>query len=301
MLGCFADGKHLGCRFCGEGNYSDIECPSSTCSFPNEPVTPYYWEPLCRMGMLGCNADGIHAQCRFCDYKPFQKLACPGSARPPYPDGKCWFPQGTSQSYKWDPSCRWGKLGCWADGVNAFCRYCGSGSGGVYEKIKCKKEEKRSEASLFPWTRAFSLPTPYSLQFVDTVIDQCIFWVSGKWDRRLSFKDGHLIGIWQRFLKKDQKWEKIRLADFPFEIFADLQMFLLEKQSQLVSVRSHVCKRIPSIARLTRRKNACRKCDRLIFAKGFLKTRWQQDQRALNGKVLQTKSSRPSKTLLSNK
>ena len=158
MLGCFADGKHLGCRFCGEGNYSDIECPSSTCSFPNEPVTPYYWEPLCRMGMLGCNADGIHAQCRFCDYKPFQKLACPGSARPPYPDGKCWFPQGTSQSYKWDPSCRWVKLGCWADGVNAFCRYCGSGSGGVYEKIKCKKEEKRSEASLFPWTRAFSLP-----------------------------------------------------------------------------------------------------------------------------------------------
>lgn len=144
MLGCFADGKHLGCRFCGEGNYSEVECPSSTCSFANEPVTPYYWDPLCRMGMLGCNADAIHVQCRFCDYKPFHTVRCPSRARPPYPDGKCWFPHGTSQSYKWDPSCKWGKTGCWADGVNAHCRYCGPGSGGVYEGISC------TENSLFP-------------------------------------------------------------------------------------------------------------------------------------------------------
>lgn len=144
MLGCFADGKHLGCRFCGEGNYSEVECPSSTCSFANEPVTPYYWDPLCRMGMLGCNADAIHVQCRFCDYKPFHTIRCPTRARPPYPNGTCWFPHGTSQSYKWDPSCKWGKTGCWADGVNAHCRYCGPGSGGVYEGISC------TENSLFP-------------------------------------------------------------------------------------------------------------------------------------------------------
>ena len=188
MLGCFADGKHLGCRFCGEGNYSDIECPSSTCSFPNEPVTPYYWEPLCRMGMLGCNADGIHAQCRFCDYKPFQKLACPGSARPPYPDGKCWFPQGTSQSYKWDPSCRWGKLGCWADGVKRFLSllrirfwWC------LWKRSNAKrKKNARKLHSFHEPSCGTSLPanSGNSLQFVDTVIDQCIFWVSGKWDRR---------------------------------------------------------------------------------------------------------------------
>ena len=118
--------------------------PSSTCSFANEPVTPYYWDPLCRMGMLGCNADAIHVQCRFCDYKPFHSVRCPDRARPPYPDGKCWFPHGTSQSYKWDPTCKWGKTGCWADGVNAYCRYCGPGSGGVYEGISC------TENSLFP-------------------------------------------------------------------------------------------------------------------------------------------------------
>ncbi|CAK9040417.1 unnamed protein product [Durusdinium trenchii] len=143
MLGCLADGKHLGCRFCGEGSYKEIECPSSTCSFVNEPVTPYYWDPLCRMGMLGCNADAIHVQCRFCDQTPFHSVRCPESARPHYPNGKCWFPQGTAQNYKWDKTCKWGKVGCWADGVNAQCRYCGPGSGGVYKEIDC-------EESVFP-------------------------------------------------------------------------------------------------------------------------------------------------------
>ena len=35
------------------GNYSDIECPASVCSFGNEPWTPYYWDDFCQWGMLG--------------------------------------------------------------------------------------------------------------------------------------------------------------------------------------------------------------------------------------------------------
>ncbi|CAK9074222.1 unnamed protein product [Durusdinium trenchii] len=140
-LGCKADGKHLGCRWCGFGEYSSIECPSSSCTFENEPVTPYYWDTLCEMGMLGCYADGIHVQCRFCDYQPFNTVHCPPSARPAYPDGECWFPSGTAQTHKWDRHCMWGLLGCWADGVNPQCRYCGPGSGGIYESISCEPEQ----------------------------------------------------------------------------------------------------------------------------------------------------------------
>ncbi|CAE7677350.1 unnamed protein product [Symbiodinium necroappetens] len=92
MKGCLADGKHIGCRFCGAGNYSDIQCPASVCSFANEPWTPYYWDDFCQWGMLGCNADSLHIQCRFCDKVPFQSISCPEKARPAYPDGKCWFP-----------------------------------------------------------------------------------------------------------------------------------------------------------------------------------------------------------------
>lgn len=140
-LGCLADGKNWGCRWCGFGDYSSVTCPSSTCTFDNEPVTPYYWDSLCEMGMLGCNADGIHVQCRFCDHKPFNSVHCPFSARPNYQDGECWFPQGTAQSYKWDKKCMWGILGCWADGVHPQCRYCGPGSGGAYKGISCEQEE----------------------------------------------------------------------------------------------------------------------------------------------------------------
>ncbi|CAJ1377217.1 unnamed protein product [Effrenium voratum] len=140
-LGCLADNKNVHCRFCGDGDYASIPCPSSSCTFDNEPITPYYWESKCTMGMLGCNADGIHVQCRFCDYQPFNPIHCPESARPAYPDGACWFPNGTPQSHKWDKSCKWGKKGCWADGVNAQCRFCGPGSGGIYNDISCDDAE----------------------------------------------------------------------------------------------------------------------------------------------------------------
>ena len=49
---------------------------------------------------------------------PFQSIQCPESARPPYPDGSCWFPQTKPTiSYYWDELCKWGMRGCWADGV----------------------------------------------------------------------------------------------------------------------------------------------------------------------------------------
>jgi len=126
-LGCLADNEHIGCRFCGVGDYISIKCPPSACLFSNEPWNPYYWDDYCQWGTLGCNADGHHIQCRFCDKVPFQSIQCPESARPPYPDGSCWFPQTKPTiSYYWDELCKWGMRGCWADGVNAQCRFCGS-------------------------------------------------------------------------------------------------------------------------------------------------------------------------------
>jgi ribosomal protein L37E len=84
MLGCKADGKHLGCRFCGVGDFEEIACPSSLCTFPpaSPPAAPYryYWEPKCYSStayVLGCNADGIHPECRFCGTQEFTSIECP--------------------------------------------------------------------------------------------------------------------------------------------------------------------------------------------------------------------------------
>merc|ERR1712137_772431 len=83
---------------------------------------------------LGCHADGIHPECRFCDKAPFQSVPCPASARPAYGFKECWFPHGSNTAHYWDEACEWGILGCWANGVNAQCRFCGSG---VYDSIPC--------------------------------------------------------------------------------------------------------------------------------------------------------------------
>jgi len=87
MLGCKADGKHLGCRFCGEGAYTEVACPPSLCTFPPEslPVAPYkyYWEPSCwdtSAHILGCKADGIHEECRFCGGGEYENVTCPAGA-----------------------------------------------------------------------------------------------------------------------------------------------------------------------------------------------------------------------------
>lgn len=88
MLGCKADGKHLGCRFCGAGAYAEVACPPSLCTFPpklNLPVAPYkyYWEPRCwdtSAHILGCKADGIHEECRYCGGAEYESVPCPTGA-----------------------------------------------------------------------------------------------------------------------------------------------------------------------------------------------------------------------------
>jgi len=135
MHGCNADGKHVHCRFCGQGGFSDIHCPGSqVCDFDLVPTVPYYWDPECREGMLGCKADGVHPQCRFCAERPFESVPCPESVAPK--EGVCVWPQRGEPlvTHFWDESCKMGMLGCWADGIHAECRFCGMG---VFSKIPC--------------------------------------------------------------------------------------------------------------------------------------------------------------------
>jgi len=135
MHGCNADGIHVQCRFCGKDVYADIPCPASeVCSFANEPSIPYYWDPECTMGKLGCMADGMHAECRFCGKRPFDGIPCPAAIEPP--QKQCAFPLHGEPTigYYWDEACESGELGCWADGMHAECRFCGSG---VYQEIPC--------------------------------------------------------------------------------------------------------------------------------------------------------------------
>lgn len=139
-LGCLADGKHLGCRYCGgKGAYSGIKCPRSTtkaCTFDTKPVTPYFWDPSCKPGDLGCKADGIHRHCRFCAARPFESIPCPDPLRPPA--NQCVFKNEPRTGYYWDAECQMGILGCWADGIHAECRFCGGT--GAYASIPCPKK-----------------------------------------------------------------------------------------------------------------------------------------------------------------
>jgi len=90
MLGCNADNKHVGCRFCGRGDYADIACPPWLCTFEPRldiPSAPYwhYWEPSCWQTsehVLGCLADGIHPECRYCGGGEYESLTCPQGAAP---------------------------------------------------------------------------------------------------------------------------------------------------------------------------------------------------------------------------
>jgi len=86
MLGCRADGQHVGCRFCGSGIYSDVTCPASLCTFAEnglqQPAHPhrFYWEPQCwgtEAHILGCLADGVHPQCRYCGGGDYASIPCP--------------------------------------------------------------------------------------------------------------------------------------------------------------------------------------------------------------------------------
>lgn len=133
--GCNADGEHAHCRFCGSGGFEDVHCPGSqVCEFDNLPAVPFYWDPQCTDGMLGCKADGVHPECRFCAERPFEAVPCPEPIHAP--QNECSWPQRGEPSvpHFWDETCEMGKLGCWADGIHAECRFCGSG---IYEAIAC--------------------------------------------------------------------------------------------------------------------------------------------------------------------
>merc|ERR1712228_135794 len=62
MLGCWADGIHAQCRFCGDYPFTGVACPegaaappAASCAFDAEPETPYFWDASCYMGKHGCN------------------------------------------------------------------------------------------------------------------------------------------------------------------------------------------------------------------------------------------------------
>eukprot|EP00405_Crypthecodinium_cohnii_P006883 CAMPEP_0194782362 /NCGR_PEP_ID=MMETSP0323_2-20130528/78647_1 /TAXON_ID=2866 ORGANISM="Crypthecodinium cohnii, Strain Seligo" /NCGR_SAMPLE_ID=MMETSP0323_2 /ASSEMBLY_ACC=CAM_ASM_000346 /LENGTH=311 /DNA_ID=CAMNT_0039721169 /DNA_START=56 /DNA_END=988 /DNA_ORIENTATION=- len=157
-LGCWADGIHIQCRFCGEAPSTSLSCPAvvggsiaaggssnlNECTFPNEPHTPYFWDPSCTNGQLGCFADGIHEECRFCAHRPFETVACPEGVGPDA--SQCFFTEGFEPKieYFWDESCEMGKLGCWADGIHAKCRFCGSGA---YHEVECPTVAAEAAAS----------------------------------------------------------------------------------------------------------------------------------------------------------
>mmetsp|Transcript_77208 Transcript_77208/g.226444 ORF Transcript_77208/g.226444 Transcript_77208/m.226444 type:complete len:377 (-) Transcript_77208:362-1492(-) len=131
-LGCFADGIHGPCRFCGEGAYASISCPG--CTFPGKAPGLHYWDNACRVDprLPGCLADGVHPECRFCGEGQYEEVQCPASVVPT--TGRCVFRDEPSMPHYWDPACKRGIVGCWADGVHAECRWCGEGP---YENILC--------------------------------------------------------------------------------------------------------------------------------------------------------------------
>lgn len=131
-LGCFADGIHGPCRFCAEGPYASISCP--VCAFSGKAPGLHYWDNTCRTDptLPGCLADGVHPECRLCGEGEFEDVQCPASVVPTM--GKCRFQNEPSTPYYWDPTCKLGIVGCWADGIHAECRWCGEGS---YQNIPC--------------------------------------------------------------------------------------------------------------------------------------------------------------------
>jgi hypothetical protein len=146
-LGCFADGKHVECRFCGKQDYKSISCPETAvlppflaCDFevPTPENITAYWEPRCKMGIKGCMADGINVQCRFCGVKPYHDISCPSR--------RCMFRAPPKTKYYWDQECKFGHLGCLADGIHSECRFCGEGA---FDSITCPPGTPPVEACFF--------------------------------------------------------------------------------------------------------------------------------------------------------
>uniref|UniRef100_A0A7S1WXU8 Uncharacterized protein n=1 Tax=Alexandrium catenella TaxID=2925 RepID=A0A7S1WXU8_ALECA len=131
-LGCFADGIHGECRFCGQGAYASVPCP--TCNFTGPAPGPHYWDNACRRDptLRGCRADGVNLECRRCGSGEYQDVRCPAWVVPTH--GQCSFQSQPATPHYWEPACRRGITGCWADGIHAECRWCGEGP---YRSIPC--------------------------------------------------------------------------------------------------------------------------------------------------------------------
>jgi len=137
-LGCWADGVHAQCRFCGDYPHTSVPCPegasrpnSAACTFEKETEIPHYWEPGCVMGKHGCKADGVNVQCRFCGGGDFADIPCPA-------EQVCEFANRPTVPFFWDPTCADNMgLGCNADGIHAECRFCGQRP---FEGVPCPEE-----------------------------------------------------------------------------------------------------------------------------------------------------------------
>mmetsp|Transcript_145625 Transcript_145625/g.465350 ORF Transcript_145625/g.465350 Transcript_145625/m.465350 type:complete len:250 (-) Transcript_145625:198-947(-) len=152
-LGCLADGQNPECRFCGQGDYKEVLCPASLCSFVNPPHLPYYWDADCSMGKIGCLADGVHVKCRFCGEFPYNGTVPCKAGHTTTPAGSCLFVNEPEMPYFWDATCEDGMLGCRADGMHKECRFCGRGD---YSEVKCP-------ASLCTFRRGLEPPAqPYN-------------------------------------------------------------------------------------------------------------------------------------------
>jgi len=134
-LGCMADGINPQCRFCGEGPYSEVFCPTQWCQFDNEPNLPYYWDARCTMGSIGCLADGKNIHCRFCGEFPYNgSVHCPDNKHTQAPAHGCQFETEPTTPYFYDVTCEVGMLGCLADNKDIGCRFCGAGA---YAEVTC--------------------------------------------------------------------------------------------------------------------------------------------------------------------
>ncbi|CAJ1371552.1 unnamed protein product [Effrenium voratum] len=66
--------------------------------------------------------------------KKYDCTGTTGIAPPGRVDGECEFPNPPAMGYYWDPFCFFGQLGCFADGVNVECRFCGDGA---FAEVTC--------------------------------------------------------------------------------------------------------------------------------------------------------------------
>jgi len=81
------------------------------------------------------------------------------SCRPPEVrlTGECAWVNEPWDDYYWEPSCTSGIKYCWADGINAECRFCGTGA---FADVPCPTEAPTEEPTPAPTPVPTPAPTP---------------------------------------------------------------------------------------------------------------------------------------------